>query len=164
MSNKDFKEINVKNLVTEMVGCQLNETEIKDIVFRINNEFKSKNLKDINITPNEMITWIENDKYFLKTINDINYDPEYLIVEIEKNRSKEIPLKDKNNMDLSFSFIQYQNSVKVIKDYMSKTEKYSYGKIKKIIESDVDLFVSSYSNAISDTFSREYFIDQLRTQ
>lgn len=164
MSNKDFKEINVKNLVTEMVGCQLNETEIKDIVFRINNEFKSKNLKDINITPNEMITWIENDKYFLKTINDINYDPEYLIVEIEKNRSKEIPLKDKNNMDLSFSFIQYQNSVKVIKDYMRKTEKYSYGKIKKIIESDVDLFVSSYSNAISDTFSREYFIDQLRTQ
>lgn len=164
MSNKDFKEINLKNMVAEMVGCQLNEAEMKDIVFRINNELKLKNLKKINITTNEIIAWIEHDEYFLKTLNDINHDPEYLIVEVEKNREKEIPLTGKNRLDLSFSFIQYQNSVKVIKDYMSKTEKYSYGKIKKIIESDVDLFVSSYSNAISDTFSREYFIDQLRTQ
>lgn len=156
----NFEYIELEDIIKNMIGGQFNLKTLDVISTKIDEELKKQNLESLNITATEFISLFENNAYFLKVIANIKSDALESCSYIREMKKKTLPPKN-TILDLSFSLQQYRECLNMLKRY--KHPKYSYKKIKAVIISDFDLFVSSFDSSISDTFSREYFIDKLNS-
>lgn len=160
-----YTELPKNKILTNMIGKMIPATDLVAICERLNEMIRGQGNSEITITPQFFVSAYENSAYFLKVLSfliDSTEEGEEFCFKYfleDYNDLKNLELSDKDSLDLRINENQYKQCDIMTKKRVNTT--YPNKSVRKLLSSDLDLFVSSFDQTIDDTFSRNFFLEEV---